>query len=75
MVQHYSNGVQWITFEYSPVGIKMEYTIRCDIDSANVKALSSEFKDENCVYLRASCSKDEYKGKRFFYETECNTVG
>lgn len=53
----------------------MEYTIRCDVASVNVDALSHEFKTENCVYPRACCSKDQYRGNRLVYETECNTVG
>lgn len=53
----------------------MEYTIRCDVESVNVDNLSPEFKTENCVYPRACCSKDQYRGNRLVYETECNAVG
>ena len=55
--------------------MKMEYTIRCDVESVNVDNLSQEFKTENCVYPRACCSKDQYRGNRLVYETECNAVG
>ncbi|KAL1385915.1 hypothetical protein HDK64DRAFT_288863 [Phyllosticta capitalensis] len=75
VVRQDSNGVQWIAFEYSRDRVKMEYTIRCDVESVNVDELPAEFKSENCVYPRACCSKDMYKGNRLHYETECNTVG
>ncbi|KAL4821145.1 hypothetical protein BDW67DRAFT_78696 [Aspergillus spinulosporus] len=75
VVRQDSNGVQWIAFEYSRDRVKMEYTIRCDVESVNVDNLSQEFKAENCVYPRACCSKDQYRGNRLVYETECNAVG
>ncbi|KAF8473799.1 hypothetical protein BDZ91DRAFT_789383 [Kalaharituber pfeilii] len=53
----------------------MEYTIRCDVESVNVDQLSHDFKTENCVCPRACCPKDQYRGNRLVYETECNTVG
>ncbi|KAK6593344.1 ribosomal protein l24e [Botrytis cinerea] len=75
VVRQDNNGVQWIAFEYSRDRVKMEYTIRCDVESINVENLGPEFKTENCVYPRACCSKDQYRGNRLVYETECNTVG
>lgn len=70
-----NNGVQWIAFEYSRDRVKMEYTIRCDVESVNVEELSPEFKSNNCVYPRACVGKDTYKGNRLHYESECNAVG
>ena len=75
VVRQDNNGVQWIAFEYSRDRVKMEYTIRCDVESVNVDQLSAEFKNENCVYPRACCEKSAYRGNRFTYETDCNTVG
>jgi hypothetical protein len=75
VVRQDQNGVQWIAFEYSRDRVKMEYTIRCDVESVDVNSLSAEFKSENCVYPRACCPKDQYKGNRLHYESECNTVG
>lgn len=75
VVRQDENGVQWILFEYSRDRVKMEYTIRCDVESVNVDSLTTEFKTENCVYPRACCAKDQYRGNRLAYETECNTVG
>lgn len=75
VVRQDSNGVQWIAFEYSRDRVKMEYTIRCDVESVNVDKLSKEFQTENCVYPRVCCTKDEYRGNRLVYESECNHVG
>ena len=75
VVRQDQNGVQWIAFEYSRDRVKMEYTIRCDVESVNTDDLTAEFKTENCVYPRACCPKDQYRGNRLQYETECNTVG
>ena len=75
VVRQDNNGVQWIAFEYSRDRVKMEYTIRCDVESVNVDNLSPDFKTENCVYPRACCNKESYRGNRLVYETECNTVG
>jgi hypothetical protein len=75
VVRQDTNGVQWIAFEYSRDRVKMEYTIRCDVESVNCDELSPEFKAENCVYPRACCPKEQYRGNRLQYETECNTVG
>ncbi|KAI5287440.1 hypothetical protein KEM54_005998 [Ascosphaera aggregata] len=69
------SGVQWISFEYSRDRAKIKYTIRCDVENVNINSLSTEFKTENCVYPRAFCKPDEYKGNRLNYENECNTVG
>ncbi|EXJ56231.1 uncharacterized protein A1O5_12687 [Cladophialophora psammophila CBS 110553] len=69
------NGVQWIAFEYSRDRVKMEYTIRCDVESVDPAILPQEFKSENCVYPRACVPKEQYKGNRLNYETDCNNVG
>nr|POF07191.1 hypothetical protein CFP56_31815 [Quercus suber] len=75
VVRQDNNGVQWIAFEYSRDRVKMEYTIRCDVEAVNVEELDQDFKSANCVYPRACCSKDQYKGNRLHYESECNAVG
>ena len=75
VVRQDGNGVQWISFEYSRERVKMSYTIRCDVESVDVDALDADFKGENCVYPRACVAKGDYKGNRFAYENECNTVG
>lgn len=75
VVRQDQNGVQWIAFEYSRDRVKMEYTIRCDVESVDASQLSQEFKGENCVYPRACVPKEQYKGNRLAYETDCNQVG
>lgn len=75
LVRTDETGVQWISFEYSRDRAKIKYVIRCDVESVDIDNLSTEFKTENCVYPRAFCKPDEYKGNRLNYENECNTVG
>lgn len=75
VVRQDQNGVQWIAFEYSRDRVKMEYTIRCDVESVNIDELTQDFKSANCVYPRACGGKDQYKGNRLHYESECNAVG
>ncbi|CAK7271533.1 hypothetical protein SEPCBS119000_004655 [Sporothrix epigloea] len=75
VVRQDQNGVQWIAFEYSRDRVKMEYTIRCDVESVSADDLSEEFKQDNCVYPRACCPREQYRGNRLQYESECNTVG
>jgi len=75
VVRQDNNGVQWIAFEYSRDRVKMEYTIRCDVESVDTSSLAQEFKGENCVYPRACVPRDQYKGNRLNYESDCNQVG
>lgn len=75
VVRQDNNGVQWIEFEYSRDRVKMAYTIRCDVESVETNTLSNEFKTDNCVYPRATVAKEQYKGNRHSYETDCNQVG
>lgn len=75
VVRQDNNGVQWIAFEYSRDRVKMEYTIRCDVESVNTDNLPTDFRTDNCVYPRACQGKEGYKGNRLQYENECNTVG
>lgn len=75
VVRQDNNGVQWIAFEYSRDRVKMEYTIRCDVESVNTDNLAADFRTDNCVYPRACQGKEGYKGNRLQYENECNTVG
>ncbi|KAI4730027.1 hypothetical protein E4T49_02221, partial [Aureobasidium sp. EXF-10728] len=75
VVRQDQNGVQWIAFEYSRDRVKMEYQIRCDVESVVIDDLTPEFKTANCVYPGAYSGKEGYKGNRLHYETECNAVG
>ncbi|KAG9533044.1 hypothetical protein KCU93_g598, partial [Aureobasidium melanogenum] len=75
VVRQDQNGVQWIAFEYSRDRVKMEYQIRCDVESVVIDDLTPEFKTANCVYPGAYSGKEGYKGNRLHYESECNAVG
>ncbi|KAJ5647163.1 hypothetical protein N7490_003535 [Penicillium lividum] len=75
VVRQDSNGVQWIAFEYFRDRVRMEYTIRCDVESVDVESLSHSFKIENCVYPRAYPLTEPYRGNLLAYETSCNTFG
>lgn len=75
VVKQDSNGVQWISFEYSRDRVKHDYQIRCDVEHVNIQGLAPEFKSENCVYPRACVPASEYKGNRYAYESDCNAVG
>jgi hypothetical protein len=75
VIRQDQNGVQWIAFEYSRDRVKMEYQIRCDVESVAIEELTTEFKTANCVYPGAYSGKEGYKGNRLHYESECNAVG
>lgn len=74
IVRQDDNGVPWIVFRYSRDRVETEYTIRCDVESINAEELSQDFMSANCVYPRARCKKHLYKGNRFAYESDCNSV-
>lgn len=74
IVHQNDNGVPRISFRYSRDRVETEYTIRCDVESVDTKQLSQNFMAANCVYPRARCSEYLYKGNRFAYESDCNSV-
>ncbi|CAG8442992.1 10169_t:CDS:2 [Funneliformis mosseae] len=69
------NGIPWVVFTYSVKGNNKEYRIRIDIDKANLEDIDEQFRRENCLYPRANCTEDKYKGNRWSYENECNSLG
>ncbi|KAJ1995539.1 hypothetical protein GGI25_001107 [Coemansia spiralis] len=70
-----SENIPRLSFMYVLKGKPKRYCIRIDIDRAPVSAIPSSFKQNNCVYPRANCSKSLYAGNRWNYETECNGLG
>ncbi|CAG8725379.1 16510_t:CDS:2 [Acaulospora morrowiae] len=68
-------GVHWVVFTYSVKGNNKEYRIRIDIESINLDIIDEKFRRENCLYPRANCTEDKYKGNRWSYEKECNELG
>ncbi|KAI8980915.1 hypothetical protein BDB01DRAFT_796072 [Pilobolus umbonatus] len=69
------DGVEWVSFVYSHHRNLKRYSIRTDIDKVDINLLGDKFKIENCVYPRANLPREQYKGNRWAYETECNTLG
>ncbi|KAI7878112.1 uncharacterized protein EV154DRAFT_525150 [Mucor mucedo] len=69
------DGVEWVSFVYSHHRILRRYSIRTDVDQVDIHLLDIRFKSDNCVYPRANLPRDQYKGNRWAYETECNTLG
>ncbi|KAG2236915.1 hypothetical protein INT48_001984 [Thamnidium elegans] len=68
-------GVEWVSFVYSHHRVLRRYSIRTDVEQVDINLLDDKFKGENCVYPRANLPRDQYKGNRWAYETECNTLG
>ncbi|KAI8341694.1 hypothetical protein BC941DRAFT_414245 [Chlamydoabsidia padenii] len=69
------DGVEWVSFVYSHNRVMNNYTIRTDLHTVSLDEIDDKFKTENCVYPRANLPKDQYKGNRWSYETECNILG
>ncbi|KAK9766992.1 hypothetical protein K7432_003507 [Basidiobolus ranarum] len=67
--------VEWLCFWYAHKKRMQRHEIRIDVESVNTEDLEHQFKVDNCVYPRAFCSKEEYHGNRWHYETECNDLG
>ncbi|CAO3617818.1 unnamed protein product [Cunninghamella echinulata] len=69
------DGVEWVSFVYSHNRVMKKYTIRTDLENIALDQIDDKFKADNCVYPRANLPKDQYKGNRWAYETECNVLG
>ncbi|CAO3626529.1 unnamed protein product [Cunninghamella blakesleeana] len=69
------DGVEWVSFVYSHNRVMKKYTIRTDLENITLDQIDDKFKADNCVYPRANLPKDQYKGNRWAYETECNVLG
>ncbi|KAI8378291.1 hypothetical protein EDC96DRAFT_494176 [Choanephora cucurbitarum] len=69
------DGIEWVSFVYSHHRVLRRYSIRTDIDKVDLSLLDEKFKSDNCVYPRANLPREDYKGNRWAYETECNTLG
>jgi hypothetical protein len=56
------DGIHYVVFTYSVKGQNERYKVRIDIDKVKVSEIDEAFKKDNCLYLRANCSEDQYKG-------------
>ncbi|KAI9304363.1 hypothetical protein BJ944DRAFT_86918 [Cunninghamella echinulata] len=69
------DGIEWVSFVYSHNRVLKRYTIRTDIDNICLDNIDVQFQLDNCVYPRANVPKEEYRGNRWNYETQCNMLG
>ncbi|CAG8566203.1 8556_t:CDS:2 [Paraglomus occultum] len=69
------DGIHYVVFTYSVKGQNENYKVRIDIDKVEMSEIDEAFKRDNCLYLRANCTEDQYKGNRWTYERECNELG
>ncbi|KAK9679127.1 hypothetical protein K7432_016401 [Basidiobolus ranarum] len=69
------DDVEWLCFSYTHKKCMQRHEIRIDVDTVNSENIEHQFRIDNCVYPRAFCSKEEYHGNRWHYETECNDLG
>ncbi|KAI9032823.1 hypothetical protein CLU79DRAFT_830657 [Phycomyces nitens] len=74
-VDSVDSGIPHITFVYSANRVEKHYKIRVDIDNVDISSLPLQYRKVNAVYPRALCAKQDYKGNRWKYETECNEQG
>lgn len=72
-----TTGEELLNFSYSKQKIIKNFTIKCPPQqtSEELSEMPYQFKLDNCVYPRAMCSMDEYKGNRYQYEKDCNEIG
>ncbi|KAG1439872.1 hypothetical protein G6F56_012133 [Rhizopus delemar] len=69
------DGVEYVSFMYSHNRTLKQYSIKTDINHIHLETIHDKFKAENCVYPRANLPREDYKGNRWSYETECNDLG
>ncbi|KAI7867286.1 hypothetical protein BDF14DRAFT_702744 [Spinellus fusiger] len=69
------NGIAFLSFVYSVDRVAKTYTIRADIDSVDINSISSTFKSQNAIYPRAAVNREDYRGTRWEYESQCNIQG
>lgn len=69
-------GGELLSFSYSKQKIIKNFTIKCPPKKSAevISKLPHQFLLDNCVYPRAMCSSEEYKGNRYQYEKECNEI-
>ncbi|KAG9293611.1 hypothetical protein G9A89_005614 [Geosiphon pyriformis] len=71
----FSDGIEWMIFNYSHNQVLKSYRIRTDIQTVDISFIDEQFKRDNCIYPRAFCLPEAYTGNRWIYETECNALG
>ncbi|KAG9301235.1 hypothetical protein G9A89_012618 [Geosiphon pyriformis] len=56
-------------------GVSTRVRVRADIESVNMTDIPDEFRKKNCVYPRAFCDRNNYKGTNWDLENWCNELG
>ena len=60
---------------YPNTSAARKYRIRCNIDDINTNELTTTFRQENCIYPKATLPPQQYKGKRQNFEKMYNELG
>ncbi|KAI9020463.1 hypothetical protein DFJ74DRAFT_643904 [Hyaloraphidium curvatum] len=71
------DGRPHVKFTYTNKGRETTHIMRIDVEDVVESMLTPEFKETYCVYPKALCSRNEYKGKRLLIastQTDCNHV-
>ena len=69
------HGITWLAFEYTRDGVKMEYTMRCDVENVEVEDLTHAFKQENCIYPQFYNAEFQYEGSTMLDKMHSNFLG
>jgi hypothetical protein len=62
------DGFRCVKFGYTNKGKQTVHVMRVDIEDVDEDSLTEEFKEIYCVYPKALCSREEYRGSRWNYE-------
>ena len=70
-----SSSPLFLVITYPNTGAARKYRIRCNIDDINTNELTTTFRQENCIYPKATLPPQQYKGKRQAFEKMYNELG
>lgn len=70
-----SSSPVFLVMTYPNTGAARKYRIRCNIDDINTNELTTTFRQENCIYPKATLPPQQYKGKRQNFEKMYNELG
>lgn len=62
------DGVPCVKFGYTNKGKQTAHIMRVDVEDIDEESFTTSFKETYCIYPKAICSRDEYKGSRWAYE-------
>ncbi|KAH3674999.1 hypothetical protein WICPIJ_009385 [Wickerhamomyces pijperi] len=71
-----ATGEEVLKFRYTDFKIVKEFALRIPRENCiNCSEITEDFKKRNCLYPNAMVPVDQYQGRRYKYENECNEVG